>query len=43
MGSHRRDPLIVLLFKAIRRHYAHVADALHVPPGYRPPPVRNTS
>jgi len=30
-------PAIVLLFKAIKRHYADVAEHLHVPPDYRPP------
>ncbi len=30
-------PLIVALFKAIHRHYARVADALRVPPDWRPP------
>jgi amino acid transporter len=35
-------PLIVLFFKTIHRHYVTVADALSVPPDYRPPRRRNT-
>lgn len=35
-------PSIVLLFKAIKRHYTHVADALRVEPGYEPPRRRHT-
>ncbi|MDQ1521095.1 MAG: hypothetical protein QOI55_2168, partial [Actinomycetota bacterium] len=35
-------PLIVLLFKSIHRHYTGVADALRVPPDYRPPRMRHT-
>ncbi|MCU1428936.1 MAG: amino acid/polyamine/organocation transporter, superfamily [Actinomycetia bacterium] len=35
-------PLIVVLFKAIRRHYTTVADALRVPIGYRAPRRRHT-
>jgi len=30
-------PAIVVLFKAIKHHYADVAEHLRVPPGYRPP------
>ncbi len=35
-------PVIVLLFKAIKRHYTHVALALRVEPGYEPPRRRHT-
>jgi hypothetical protein len=34
-------PSIVVLFKAIRSHYARVADALRIPLGYRPPRTRH--
>jgi amino acid transporter len=34
-------PMIVLLFKAIRRHYDSVADGLRVPPDWRPPRRRH--
>jgi amino acid transporter len=35
-------PLIVLMFRGIHRHYRFVADALYVPPGWRPPRHRHT-
>jgi amino acid transporter len=35
-------PAIVLLFKAIKRHYSSVMDSLQVAPGYRPPMKRLT-
>src|SRR4051794_34746002 len=35
-------PAIVILFKAIKRHYTNVAEHLHVPPDYRPPSKRHT-
>jgi amino acid transporter len=35
-------PLIVVLFKAIHRHYEGVARALRVPVGFRPPRQRHT-
>jgi amino acid transporter len=35
-------PLIVLLLRAIRRHYQRVATLLHVPEGYRPLPHTHT-
>jgi amino acid transporter len=34
-------PSIMLLFKAINRHYRGVEAALRVPPGWRPPPRRH--
>ncbi len=34
-------PLIVLLFKAIHRHYTRVSDALDAPPDWRPPKRRH--
>jgi amino acid transporter len=36
-------PAIVVLFKAIKRHYNGVAENLHVPPDYRPPRRRLTA
>jgi hypothetical protein len=36
-------PAIVLLFKAIKRHYQNVAEGLRVPPDYRPPTKRLTA
>ena len=35
-------PLIVALFKGIKRHYTRVADGLRVPPDWRPPNRRHT-
>jgi amino acid transporter len=35
-------PLIILLFKSIKRHYRRVADTLRVEPGYRAPAFNNT-
>jgi hypothetical protein len=35
-------PGIVLLFKAIRRHYDAVTEELTVPPGWRPPRMNHT-
>ncbi len=35
-------PVIVLFFKAIKRHYTHVADGLRVEPGYQPVRRRHT-
>jgi amino acid transporter len=35
-------PFIVLLFRAIHRHYASVASRLTVPPDYRPPRLNHT-
>jgi amino acid transporter len=35
-------PAIVILFKAIKRHYTNVAEHLRVPPDYRPPRKRHT-
>src|SRR5438067_364830 len=35
-------PLIIALFKGIKRHYSRVADALRVTPGYRPPRMNHT-
>jgi hypothetical protein len=35
-------PGIVLLFKAIRRHYDAVSEELTVPPGWRPPRMNHT-
>jgi amino acid transporter len=35
-------PAIVLLFKAIKRHYDAVNESLQTPPGYRPPMKRLT-
>jgi hypothetical protein len=35
-------PAIVLLFKAIKRHYTSVSESLQVEPGYRPPVKRLT-
>ena len=35
-------PAIVVLFKAIKRHYLDVAEHLRVPPDYRPPRRRHT-
>jgi amino acid transporter len=35
-------PAIVVTFKAIKRHYSHVAEALRVDPGYRPELRRHT-
>jgi amino acid transporter len=35
-------PIIVLLFKAIHRHYQSVAQALRVPPGYKPRRMNHT-
>ena len=43
MGSVVVIPAIVLLFKAIKRHYAGVAENLEVPPDYRPPMKRLTA
>ncbi|MBM3672957.1 MAG: APC family permease [Actinobacteria bacterium] len=34
-------PLIVLLFKGIRRHYTRVANTLRVPPDWKPPDRKN--
>jgi hypothetical protein len=36
-------PLIVVLLKAIKRHYTHVADALRVAPDFRPARRRHTA
>jgi amino acid transporter len=35
-------PVIVMLFKAIHRHYAGVAEALRVPPGFKPRRMNHT-
>ena len=35
-------PLIMALFKAIKRHYASVAASLRLPPGYRPRRMNHT-
>ena len=35
-------PLIVMLFKGIKRHYTRVADQLRVAPGYRPRSMNHT-
>ena len=35
-------PLIVLVFKGIKRHYRRVAESLEVPDDYRPPRRRHT-
>src|SRR6478752_9226136 len=35
-------PAIVLVFKAIKRHYTSVNESLRVPPGYKPPIRRLT-
>jgi len=35
-------PLIVLVFKGIKRHYAHVEESLCVPDDYHPPRMRHT-
>ena len=35
-------PAIVLLFKAIKRHYTNTADRLRVPPDFKPPRRRHT-
>jgi amino acid transporter len=35
-------PVIILLFKAVKRHYDQVASALAVPPGWRPPRLNHT-
>jgi len=34
-------PLIVTLFKGIRRHYVRVEESLRVTPGWKPPPKRH--
>lgn len=34
-------PLIVLLFKGIKKHYRRIADSLRVPPGWRPPALKH--
>ena len=36
-------PAIVVLFKAIKRHYARIIENLRVPPDYRPPTKRLTA
>jgi hypothetical protein len=36
-------PAIVIVFKAIKRHYAGVTENLRVPPDYRPPTKRLTA
>ena len=36
-------PAIVVVFKAIKRHYSHVADALRAPVDYRPSRRRHTA
>jgi amino acid transporter len=36
-------PVIVLVFKGIKRHYARVAEGLRVPTDYRPPRRRHTA
>ena len=36
-------PAIVLTFRSIKRHYAHVAEDLRIPPDYRPPRTRLTA
>jgi len=35
-------PIIVFLFKSIHRHYQSVAEALRVPPGYKPRRMNHT-
>jgi hypothetical protein len=35
-------PVIVLLFKAIHKHYASIAEALRVPPGFKPRRMNHT-
>jgi amino acid transporter len=35
-------PAIVILFKAIKRHYTNTAERLRVPPDYTPPKKRHT-
>lgn len=35
-------PTIIVLFKAVRRHYAGVAEGLRVTPDYRPRPMNHT-
>ncbi len=35
-------PVIVVLFKAIHKHYAGVAEALRVPPGFKPRKMNHT-
>jgi amino acid transporter len=35
-------PAIVVLFKAIKRHYTNTADRLRVPPDFKPPRRRHT-
>jgi amino acid transporter len=35
-------PVIILLFKAVKRHYQQVGAALAVPPGWRPPRLNHT-
>lgn len=36
-------PLIVVGFRAIRRHYDHVERRVRIPEGWRPPPARHTA
>jgi len=36
-------PVIVMVFKAIKRHYSHVEEALSVPTDYRPARRRHTA
>ncbi len=35
-------PLIMLLFRGVKRHYSQVAEALAVPDGWRPPRLNHT-